>query len=223
MGHLCWLLVTANPTSCWKRAFVQGLGQLGPTFSLPALAPLVPLSPCLIVATIVAISLSPCLIVATQLPLPPVSLSSRPFSQQAPSFRWLSCDHMPIPGPITVTREMPFSDWPGLSHMSTSGTRVGMNTTQTQCVGMTQGGQRTIIKREWSTWADGVHMPRNIQYSTTNRERPEPAGRTAPLRLTLSVIGWSCVYRLLVRPAQCSQVELTIANLGVTVTFLRGI
>lgn len=77
-------------------------------------------------------------------PLPGLSLSSP--AQIA--WHLLACwDHMPIPGPIAVAREMQFSDWPGLSHMSTSGTRVGMNTTQTHSLGMRQGGQSTAFRR----------------------------------------------------------------------------
>ena len=33
---------------------------------------------------------------------------------------------MPISGPITMAREMQFSDWLGLSHMFSSAARVGM-------------------------------------------------------------------------------------------------
>lgn len=104
----------------------------------------------------------------------PVSPSSRPLSQQARQefhgIYWLSWDHMPIPGPITVAREAPFSDWASLSHMSTSGTRVGMNPTQTQYLGMGRVF-RECHQKEGEA---------NTQYSTTKQQRPKPTGCAPP-------------------------------------------
>lgn len=61
----------------------------------------------------------------------PVSISSRPLSQQvlqqSHGNHWLSQDHMPISGPVTGVGEMLFSDWLGLSHRPTSATRIGVN------------------------------------------------------------------------------------------------
>lgn len=51
-----------------------------------------------------------------------------------------------------MAREMQWSDWSVLNHMSLPGIRVGKDTTQTECLGVGRGipriNQRTLIKRE---------------------------------------------------------------------------
>lgn len=146
-----------------KRASSRGSESLGPTLSLSCFCS----PPSLLFRWLCPHGSK---IAATA----PVSPSSRPLSQQARQefhgIYWLSWDHMPIPGPLTMAREAPFSDWASLSHMSTSGTRVGMNPTQTQYLGMGRV-VRECHQKEGEA---------NTQYSTTKQQTKTHWMRTTP-------------------------------------------